>query len=109
MVHWHPHESRHGYASVEIGRAIVDVAHVGEVCTRYELRVAPAHPSPSGLSPLRSRSSVSSTCAFHALLQQQLRTHFAAAVDDPFRPGGELLDDLQPSAGRPTLVGSQRH
>jgi hypothetical protein len=46
---------------------------------------------------------------FTRRLQHQLRSHFAATVDHPFRPVGELLDDLQPSAGRPTLIGGQRY
>ena len=91
--------------------AVRPLARAQTTLPRYPMRKSrerPAHPSPSGLSPHCSRS-MSHPRRAHAPLQQQLRTHFAAAVDHPFRPGGELLDDLQPSAGRPTLVGGQRH
>ncbi len=66
----------------------------------------------------RARASAAERCALriiaalfalYLVIYYQLRPHFAAAVDHPFRPVGELLDDLQPSAGRPTLVGGQRH
>ena len=41
-------------------------------------------------------------------LQRDFRLHLATAVDDPFRPFGELLNDLQPAARGSMLVGAER-
>lgn len=65
--------------------------------------------SPLGSAPVAGAKTTPSIVARRSLSERQLCLHFAAAVDHALGPGGELIDDLQPSARRSIVVRGQRH